>query len=106
MVEIENLTKTSERRINAANHVYSLTARWRRTIRDKVYEQLVYCLCCQPQENPQRSRDDLLSDLKFEKRRCRRGINSDDVLRDAYLEYALTNATEQKYLLERYTGIE
>lgn len=106
IVEIVDLIGTSERRIKAANRVYSLTARWRKAIRSKVYEDLIHCLSCQPKENPQRSEDDLLKDLKFEKRRCRRGIKSDDVLREAYLEYALTDAAEQKYLLERYTGTE
>jgi hypothetical protein len=67
-------------------------------------DDLIHCLSCQPRENPQRTKDDLLKDLMSEKRRCRRGIKSDHLLREAYLEYALTNAKEQKYLMETYQG--
>jgi hypothetical protein len=94
----------SQYRIQNLNHVVNLPKRWNDNIQRLIIEPLIIILSHQSDGNNSRNQSDLLRDLKKERELCQVRKQSDHTLRIAYLEYALSNPREQKFLLERYIG--
>jgi hypothetical protein len=103
-IEITNSTGTSARRIAAANRVFRLTARWQNRLSNNIRPRLIAELICQAHESKSRDKADLLRVLRTKRAECEPGANSYDVVKIAYLDYAISDATETEYLLKTYAG--
>jgi hypothetical protein len=106
---IEDVNGTSEHRIASAQRVYQLSSRWKSRLnkRPGIVPKVIHWICQDAKKRRAENVLTLAGMLEDLEAICTKHVLARDghhVLRDAYIQFALNDVEEQKYLFREYSN--